>query len=120
MEGRINIQTEIYAATFKHRAWMAGLKQPEGTFELVIKRLMQGDSQHAIARWLVSLNSTYSIHAYGHYLAFLNADIQTLIEAKNKELGSRMEIADYDEERRQKNIRTQGHGNHQKRLAHTS
>jgi hypothetical protein len=88
-----NFKDELYAATAKHRIWISRLKDlPGGTFEIIVKRLMQGDSKLAMSKWLANLNSEYSAHSYRKFLTVLDVDIQGLITAKEKAIETQMEI----------------------------
>jgi hypothetical protein len=98
--------TEIYVHAKKERIWVSKLRQmPEGVFDLLIKRIAQGDSIRQIAKYCQTVRPEIAFETYRKWLQALSKLVAGYVADQEAVLAGQRAIDVYhkrkEEERRE-------------------
>lgn len=75
--------TQIYVQAKKERIWVAKLREmPEGVFDLLIKRIAQGDSIRQIAKYCQTVRPEIAFETYREWLHALASQNRFAIRSR--------------------------------------
>ena len=102
--------TENLARKGKEHVWVSNLRNmPKGVFELIVKRLAQGDSIRQIAKYCNAVKPENSIETYRKWLVPLDKTVSAQVAERKAALNAQKAIDDYyrEKEKMRKALETQ-------------